>query len=320
MKFKLVLKLGLLSAAFAGMIEAQGRALLSLEEINERKQSYFKSKSYKSLSPEIKFLVDKYLFETINIDGDLYRLIITNKGKGRETESTLRCVVNGKMKTISQVQTADSKFNDWIKYQAFDSKGQWIGAKTVGDITSLIDKSTTSVVTPSSSAIYTHRLKPNIELLKAEQVRQGFYKKLLDGLSAGRNISTQNSQLVAQAATQFNAQTAQSVSNAFNSTVSNTSAVASKSASSLVRMAKYTIPGAAVTGAAALAYKYGFKSKAVEPEEQPASYMKQFSNYCTKNPGTTISTAATIVALGYGAYKLYNSEISADSKKEITKA
>jgi hypothetical protein len=323
MKIKLFLKLGLLCTVFSGIAQAQGRTRLSVDEINDRKQLYFQSEEYKKLPAELKSLVNKFAFDTQKIDGDLYRLSISGKGVGRENELRLRCVVNGEMKTISQLQ-ADNKFNDWVKYQAFDPKGKWVGAEVVGDVCSSNLNANSASVAKSSTrpAIYTHSLKPNIKLLQAAQSQQAFYKKLLDGLSTKPLAIAENICLQGlQSATQV---TAQSTANAFKAATANTAAASTaavtKSASSFVKMGKFAIPAAAVTGVAALAYKYGFQQKFVEQpvvEEKSLSKMAQLSKYCRNNPGTTIGAVASIAALGYGAYKLYNSDIFAESKKEV---
>jgi len=384
MEFKLFFKLVLLCTAFSSIMQPHtgGRARLSLDEINTRKQLYFQSSEYKKLLPEVKSLVDKFAFQTLKICDNFYRFTISGRGVGRENEFTLLCVVNGKFKTISELLRNDEIFKNWINYSTFDSKGKWIGTSVLGNLD--LDNSKfigSSVVKPLSEVTkYIHKTKPDIlpntnirTYLNAVQSEQALYKKLLDGLSTkslpmkslpeignlflqgSTKLSTEKVASLASNAAVNNV--AEKVASSANKVAQANSLVFFKSALSLAKNNKYVLAGGGgvvATAAGVIAYnKYGVKEEPVNTKieetkktqdnvvgkkdksvneqqfnekfeshngnTESSSGLAQLSQYCQTNPGKTVGGIAAI-ALGYGAYKLYHSDIFAESKKAKEKA
>jgi len=124
-----------------------------------------------------------------------------------------------------------------------------------------------------------------------------------------------------------------------------------KSVLSLAKKNKYFLAGGAVATVGVFAYnKYGVKEERKEKPQvnetqsenklvyeknssnnlqqesldhqvnvKQRSYLEQFYQYCPDNLGRTVGAVATIGVIGYGLYKLYNSEFFAESKKSTEK-
>jgi hypothetical protein len=321
MKFKLFLKVVLLVTAFSGIVQAHGggRERLSLAEIKERKDLYSQSRSYQNLSPELRSLVNKYAFETQIIGGDSYRLSICPKGSGREKQLCLKCAVSGKMKNIRELLKTDNKFRNWISNEIVPTALQ----KTAAPVLSMVDRidyPKRFVVANSKREVYSDSIKKAM----SKNAKMPIYVKKSDFAKASelkKVIKTYASSLKGeqQAAKTYSAAWRNYAAECSKSTLSS---VAGDAASSMAKAGvplvkvgassvakKAAIPVA--LGATALAGYYVFKK---QPKAEP-SYMQRISSFCSNNPGKTAGVIAGTAALAYGAYKLYDSDIFAESKK-----